>query len=94
MTRRLFTTIIFKEEFFRLDYYIIEEPSSIDPHKTVYGIEICQSPLSSFCNHPYLNSRVCDISDSKEKIELFAKELSGGEVDPVSLYDIIEDRVY
>ena len=93
MTRKLLTSIIFKKELFRLDYYIIEEPSPINHKKTVYGIEICQSPLCSFCVYPYLNTRICDITDSKEEIYTFAKQLSDSSTDPVGLYDIIEDKI-
>ncbi len=94
MNRKLYKTIVLKNESVRLDYYIIKELKTLEEEKSaVYGLEINQSPISTFSLFGYMNSRVEDITTDYEKVADLAKVLTEAEADPACLFDFVSDMV-
>ena len=94
MTRKLYTTRIFKDDGVRLDYLILSETVTFEGRTaTTFGIEISQSPINTFSACKYLKTAISDITCDYEKICTLAGELANGGVDPSVLEDIITDRI-
>ena len=88
LERKLFKTVLNKKGGLRLDYYLLENKDECD---NKYGVELRQVPIDTFSSCPYLKASASDICGSYEKICEFLERISAGEVDPSTLFDIIED---
>ena len=95
MNRKLFTSVIIKDEGVRLDYYLLQETVTGEDgnHHNTYGVEIRQTPLDTFSGCPYLMSSVPDITCCQKEMELFLQELAQTATDPSCLENIVEDYI-
>ena len=90
LERKLFKTILNKKGGMRLDYYLLKSTGE-SSGENKYGVELRQVPVDTFSNCPYLKASAADICENYEEICSFLESISAGEVDPVTLFDIIED---
>ena len=88
LERNLFKTDLNKKGGLRLDYYLLE---NTDNSENKYGVELRQVPIDTFSTCPYLKASAADICGDYNKVCSFLEDISAGEVDPASLFDIIED---
>jgi len=95
MNRKLFSTILMKDENIRLDYFLLSREHKNTAGNLVreYGVEIRQSPAGSFSLCPYAMTSIPDISCQKEDMENLLNMLSESATDPSCLVDIIEDWI-
>ncbi len=93
INRKLYKTVLNKNGGTRTDYYLIKTHIAAEDVQGIsYGVEIRQVPLDTFSLCPYLTANAPDISSNLKLVCDFLEDISSGDVDPVSLFDIIEDK--
>ena len=79
-------------EKFSLALYILESIIENEGTESItYGIQIDKLSSDEAC--VLESEKICDITPDKSEIEKFTRELFDGEVEPVSLREIVEDYV-